>query len=73
MGIDARNFALGGNSGSDHESFQRVSIDTVFFSRDYNLLHTPQDTIEQVQENYLDEAGRVGERAALEFDAKMSQ
>lgn len=73
MGIDARNFALGGNSGSDHESFQRVSIDTVFFSRDYNLLHTPQDTIDQIQENYLDEAGRVGERAALEFDAKTSQ
>jgi aminopeptidase YwaD len=73
MGIDAHNFALGGNAGSDHESFQRVSIDTVFFSRDYGLLHTPQDTIDQVQVKYLDEAGRVGERAALEFDGKGNQ
>ena len=53
MGIDARNFALGGNAGSDHESFQRVSIDTVFFSRDYSLLHTPQDTMEKLSAESL--------------------
>ena len=73
LGIQARNFQLGGNAGSDHEPFQRVGIDTVFFSRDYNLLHTPQDTIDQIQEAYLGEAGRVGERAALEFDQKLAQ
>ncbi|MBI4789529.1 MAG: M28 family peptidase [Chloroflexi bacterium] len=73
LGIQARNFQLGGNAGSDHEPFQRVGIDTVFFSRDYDLLHTPQDTIDQIQEAYLGEAGRVGERVVTELDQKAAQ
>ncbi len=59
MGIEARNFALGGGAGSDHQSFARHGIDTVFFSRDYDLLHTPQDVIGEIKEQYLAEAGRV--------------
>ncbi len=70
LGIDARNFTLGGNAGSDHQPFQRAGIDTVFFSRDYNLLHTPQDTIDQVKQQYLDEAGRVGLKLVAELDAQ---
>jgi aminopeptidase YwaD len=68
LGIEARNFSLGSNAGSDHEPFQRTGIDTVFFSRDYNLLHTPQDTIDQVKEQYLSEAGRVAQRLVAELD-----
>lgn len=41
LGVAAHNFALGGGAGSDHESFARRNVDTVFFSRAYNLLHTP--------------------------------
>lgn len=62
LGIDARNFQLSGGAGSDHESFARRGVDTVFFLRNYDLLHTPQDTIDQVKQEYLDEAGRVAER-----------
>ncbi len=73
MGITANNFHLGANSGSDHESFQSAGIDTVFFSRDYTLLHTPQDTIDQVDEQYLAEAGKVGEEALIRFDQQTPQ
>lgn len=68
LGITARNFALGSGAGSDHEPFQAAGIDTLFFSRDYDLLHTPQDTLDQVRPEYLGEAGRVGLRVVREFD-----
>ncbi len=70
LGITARNFRLGGGAGSDHESFQRIGVDTIFFSRDYTLLHTPQDTIDQVKQEYLDEAGRVAIRMIARLDAE---
>ncbi len=70
LGIGARNFHLGGGAGSDHESFQRIGVDTIFFSRDYSLLHTPQDTIDQVQQDYLNEAGRVAVRLLAQLDAE---
>ncbi len=68
LGLVAYNFSLGSNAGSDHEPFQQAGIDTIFFSRDYGLLHTPQDSIDQVKEAYLADAGRVAEVAALQFD-----
>ncbi len=70
LNITARNFHLGGGAGSDHESFQRIGVDTIFFSRDYSLLHTPQDTIDQVKQEYLDEAGRVAIRMVAQLDAE---
>lgn len=69
LGLSARNFSLGSNAGSDHEPFQRAGIDTVFFSRDYTLLHTPQDTIDQVKPEYLDEAGKVALRLVNGLEA----
>ncbi len=70
LGITARNFHLGGGAGSDHESFQRIGVDTIFFSRDYSLLHTPQDTIDEVKQDYLNEAGRVAVRMLAQLDAE---
>jgi aminopeptidase YwaD len=70
LGIDARDFQLGNNSGSDHQSFTRLGIDSVFFVRDYDLLHTPQDAIDQVREDFLAEAGKVGLKAVLDFEVK---
>jgi Zn-dependent M28 family amino/carboxypeptidase len=70
LGIDARNFRLGNNSGSDHQSFTRLGIDSVFFSRDYTLLHTPQDSLDQVRPDWLDEAGRVALRALMDLNIK---
>ena len=69
LGIDARNGQLPSNAGSDHQSFAWRGVDTVFFMRDYDLLHTPQDTIDQVKQDYLDEAGRVAERLVERMEA----
>lgn len=69
LNIEAHNAQMPANAGSDHESFARRGIDTVFFMRDYNLLHTPEDTIDQVKVQYLEEAGRVGERVIKRLDA----
>jgi aminopeptidase YwaD len=68
LNIDARNFSLGSGASSDHAPFQRVGIDTVFFSRDYNLLHTPQDVFSEIREQWLDEAGRVAAKVVEELD-----
>lgn len=69
LNIDARNGNMPANAGSDHESFARKGVDTVFFMRDYDLLHTPEDTIDQVKQVNLDEAGRVAERVLERLDA----
>ncbi len=69
LGIDARNFQLGNNAGSDHQSFTRLGIDSVFFSRDYDLLHTPQDAIDQIHPDWLGEAGRVALQALMNLDS----
>jgi Zn-dependent M28 family amino/carboxypeptidase len=62
LGISARSFRLGSGASSDHASFRNAGIDAVFFMREYTLLHTPQDTLEQVRAEWLDEAGRVAVR-----------
>jgi Zn-dependent M28 family amino/carboxypeptidase len=69
LDIDARNSSLPANAGSDHESFARRGVDTVFFMRDYDLLHTPEDTIDQIHPEFLDEAGRVAQRVLERLDA----
>ncbi|MBI4675754.1 MAG: M20/M25/M40 family metallo-hydrolase [Chloroflexi bacterium] len=73
LGIDAYNGALPANAGSDHESFARRGVDTVFFMRDYRLLHTPDDTIDQIKPEYLGEAGRVAQRVLERLDATPAQ
>jgi len=62
LGIDARSFSLGSGASSDHTSFRSIGIDAVFLVREYNLLHTPQDTLDQVHVEWLGEAGRVAMR-----------
>lgn len=70
LGVEAQNFKLGNNAGSDHQSFTRLGIDSVFFSRDYDLLHTPQDSIDQIHADWLGEAGRVAFKALLDLNSK---
>lgn len=69
LNIDARNGQLPANAGSDHESFARRGVDTVFFMRDYDSLHTPEDTIDQIHQEFLEEAGRVAERLIERMEA----
>lgn len=70
LGIDSLNFQLGGGAGSDHLPFQQAGIDTVFFWREYDLLHTPQDVIGEVREQFLTEAGRVAIKTVEMLEAK---
>ncbi len=70
LGIQAHNGQLPNGAGSDHQSFAQRGVDTVFFMRNYDLLHTPDDTIDQVREEYLGEAGRVAERLVERLDAQ---
>ncbi len=70
LGIESRNFQLGNNAGSDHQAFTRFGIDTVFFSRDYDLLHTPRDVIGEVREQFLAEAGVVAMKTVEMLEAK---
>lgn len=69
LNIKARNAQLPDNAGSDHQSFAQRGVDTIFFMRDYNQLHTPDDTIDQIRQDYLDEAGRVAERLLERLDS----
>jgi hypothetical protein len=41
---------------------ERGAVDAVFFVRNYDLSHTPQDAFVEVREQFLAEAGRVVER-----------
>ncbi len=70
LGIESLNFQLGGGAGSDHQSFQQAGIDTVFFWREYDLLHTPRDVIGEVREQFLTEAGRVAIKTVELLEAK---
>jgi aminopeptidase YwaD len=70
LGIDARILQLGNNAGSDHQSFTRLGIDAVFFSRDYDLLHTPQDSMDQIHKDWLGEAGQVALKTIGDLDSK---
>jgi Zn-dependent M28 family amino/carboxypeptidase len=73
LGITAHNGQLPANAGSDHQSFAQRGVDTIFFMRDYDLLHTPEDTIDEVQVEFLDEAGRVAERLIERMEATAAQ
>lgn len=69
LNIKAQNGKLPDNAGSDHQSFARKGVDTVFFMRNYDKLHTPADNIDQIKQEYLDEAGRVAQRLLERLDA----
>ena len=61
QGLSAVRGQLPTSTSSDHASFISAGIPAVMFHRTTdNLLHTPQDTIERVQANLLEEAARLG-------------
>jgi len=70
VGIAARNFSLGSGAGSDHQPFQAIGIDTIFFSREYGEIHTEQDTFVQIKPEFLLQAGRVGALTIEKLDAQ---
>lgn len=68
LGINAHSFKLPQGYGGDHQSFRSLGIDAVFFMREYDLLHTPQDTLDQVRAEWLEDAGRVAVRAVVKME-----
>jgi aminopeptidase YwaD len=59
LGVDATPASLPPNTGSDHLSFQRAGGHTVMLYREDNLIHTPQDSIERIQQASLAETVTV--------------
>lgn len=60
IGIAAVASQLPANSGSDHESFVSVGVQTVFFtSGDFATIHSPQDVSGDISESMLDQIGDV--------------
>jgi aminopeptidase YwaD len=61
IGIEAQAGQLPPNASSDHASFINAGIPAVMFHRlEDPLLHTPQDVIDRVQPDLLEQAARMG-------------
>ena len=60
-GIRTRESEEPPNSTSDHFNFQREGISVLYFGGDdYSLIHTPQDTIENITPRLIGEAALIG-------------
>jgi aminopeptidase YwaD len=62
LGIDdAMASMLTRGLGSDHASFAQAGIPVLMFHRwEDNLLHTPQDVVDRINPEFLEEAARMG-------------
>ena len=59
--IEARDLQEFRFGTSDHASFQAADIPAIFFSTDdLSRIHTPQDTLEFIQEERLQEVAELG-------------
>jgi hypothetical protein len=46
---------------SDHASFAQAGVPVLMFHRwEDNLLHTPEDVVDRINPEYLEEAARMG-------------
>jgi len=60
LGISAQASSLPANTGSDHQSFQAVGVAVLYFeSGDFGTIHTPADTIADIQVAELKRIGDV--------------
>jgi Zn-dependent M28 family amino/carboxypeptidase len=61
LGMEVQAGNLPSNTSSDHASFIAAGIPALMLHRrDDNLLHTPQDTVDRVRPELLEEAARLG-------------
>ncbi|MEX2225215.1 MAG: M28 family metallopeptidase [Dehalococcoidia bacterium] len=59
IGIEARRGEVPNGAGSDHASFIEAGIPAVFFYRNDTLIHTPQDSVERIRPESLEETIRI--------------
>jgi Zn-dependent M28 family amino/carboxypeptidase len=59
IGIEAGRGEVPNGAGSDHASFIEAGIPAVFFYRNDTLIHTPQDAIDRIEPESLEETVRI--------------
>ena len=59
VGIDAQRGEVPNGAGSDYASFLDAGIPTIFFYRNDPLIHTPQDAIDRISPQALEETVRI--------------
>ena len=68
MGIPAEQTELGAGFGSDHQSFEAAGVPVIFFaSDDLGFLHTPQDTVDSLDRDVIDNGGALAEAMIREL------
>lgn len=67
LGVRVTKFKLRGSSGSDHASFERMGVPTVFsHTGDDAAIHTPNDAIDRVDPALVAQAATLAAHVALE-------
>lgn len=67
LGIAVGRFRLRGQGGSDHASFERIGVPTVFIhTGDDPAIHTPNDTLDRVDPALLAQAAALAAHVALQ-------
>lgn len=58
LNIDAKRSSLPANTGSDHQSFQKAGVASIwFYSGDFPTIHSPRDITADIDSAELDRAG----------------
>lgn len=73
MGIPAEQTELGAGFGSDHQSFEAAGVPVIFFASDeLGFLHTPQDTVDSLDREVIDNGGALAEAMIHELLARFA-
>ena len=59
LGIEAKRGQVPSGAGSDHQSFINAGIPAVFFYRNDDLIHTPEDALNRIDAPSLEETVRI--------------
>jgi len=72
LGIEARAYSTPLGNNSDHAPFRKLKMETAFFlaKKDIKRIHSPQDTIDGVDPDKLDEAVSLLKAVVLELDRR---
>lgn len=68
LGIEVRRFRLRGQGGSDHASFERIGVPTVFIhTGDDAVIHTPNDAVDRIDPALLAQAATLAAHVVLQL------
>jgi Zn-dependent M28 family amino/carboxypeptidase len=74
LSIEAAVVELGGQFGSDHQSFAKAGVPVVFFAtNDFSKIHTPADTIDTINRDLLANQGALAMAFIKELLGRVAQ